>query len=160
MKIKDFIKMHYRHFNAAVVADAAKGFVDHLEKGGKMFLTMAGAMSTAELGISLAEMIRKNKIHGISCTGANLEEDIFNLIAHEYYERIPHYRHLSPEQETALLKRGLNRVTDTCIPEEEALRRLEKNIVPLWRAADQQHKRYFPHEFFYEMIRNGSLKQY
>ena len=152
--------MHYRHFNAAVVADAAKGFVDHLEKGGKMFLTMAGAMSTAELGISLAEMIRKNKIHGISCTGANLEEDIFNLIAHEYYERIPHYRHLSPEQETALLKRGLNRVTDTCIPEEEALRRLEKNIVPLWRAADQQHKRYFPHEFFYEMIRNGSLKQY
>jgi hypothetical protein len=41
---------------------------------------------TAELGVSLAEMIRQNKIHIISCTGANLEEDIMNLVAHTHYK--------------------------------------------------------------------------
>ena len=93
-----------------------------------MFLAMAGAMSTAELGISLAEMIRQEKIHGISCTGANLEEDLYNLVAHDHYERIPNYRDLTSEQEKDLLDRNLNRVTDTCIPEEEAMRRLEATV--------------------------------
>ena len=120
MKIKDFMKKNYRHFNAAVCVDAAQGWIDHLAQGGKMFITIAGAMSTAELGISLAEIIRQGKVHGICCTGANLEEDIYNLVAHEYYERVPHYRTLKPEEEIALRDRGLNRVTDTCIPEDEA----------------------------------------
>ena len=84
MSIKEFIKHHYRHFNAAVVIDAAEAYVQHLAKGGKMFVTLAGAMSTAELGLSLAEMIRQDKVSAICCTGANLEEDIFNLVAHDY----------------------------------------------------------------------------
>ena len=69
--------------------DAAKGYVAHLDNGGKMMITLGGAMSTAELGLSLAEMIRQDKVHLITCTGANLEEDVFNLVAHDYYERVP-----------------------------------------------------------------------
>src|SRR5436190_1883821 len=101
--VSKFIERNYRHFNAAALMDAAKGYEAHLAKGGKMLVTLAGAMSTAELGISLAELIRKDKVHGIVCTGANLEEDIFNLVAHDHYERVPHYRTLSSQDEQALL---------------------------------------------------------
>jgi deoxyhypusine synthase len=160
MKIKEFIKHHYRHFNAATVADASQGYVDHLQKGGKMLVSLAGAMSTAELGISLAEMIRKDKVHAISCTGANLEEDIFNLVAHEHYERIPGYRNLADQHEADLLKRGMNRVTDTCIPEVEAMRRVEHALLPAWKNASDAGKQFAPHEFMYEIIRNGSLKEF
>src|SRR5437868_8871192 len=118
--IGTFLKCHYRHFNAATLIEAAEAYVRHLDNGGKMFVTLAGATSTAELGLSLAEMIRQDKIHGICCTGANLEEDIFNLVAHDNYVRLPNYRHLSSEEEVALADKGLNRVTDTCIPEDEA----------------------------------------
>lgn len=158
MTIKEFIKHHFRHFNAAVVVDASEAYVQHLAKGGKMFMTIAGAMSTGELGLSLAEMIRKDKVHGICCTGANLEEDIFNLVAHEYYERVPHYRQLSPAEEIKLRDRGMNRVTDTCIPEEEAIRRIEKQVLKLWQKADQEKKSYFPYEFMYQLIRSGTIK--
>src|SRR6476661_6230377 len=116
--ISQFIDRHYRHFNAAVLKDAAEAYMGHLDRGGKMMITLAGAMSTAELGISLAEMIRQEKVHAITCTGANLEEDIFNLVAHSHYERLPNYRTLSKKEETALAKRGMNRVTDTAIPED------------------------------------------
>src|ERR1700691_3750162 len=158
--ISTFLKHHYRHFNAATVIDAAEGYVRHLAAGGKMFVTLAGAMSTAELGISLAEMIRQDKVHGICCTGANLEEDLYNLVAHDHYERVPHYRHLSPQQEVELLERHLNRVTDTCIPEEEAMRRLERVVMAEWQAADQSGERYFPHEFLFKILRAGKLKEF
>jgi len=148
---------HYRHFNAAAMMDAAKAYVAFIDGGGKMLLTMAGAMSTGELGLSLAEMIRQDKIHAVSCTGANLEEDLFNLVAHDYYVRVPHYRQLSPGDEVALLDRHLNRVTDTCIPEEEAIRVLESAILEEWVRADQAGERYFPHEFMYRLIRSGVL---
>lgn len=158
--VKKFIKNNFKHFNAAALIDAAQAYVEHLKKGGKMMITLAGAMSTAELGISLAEMIRQGKVHAITCTGANLEEDLFNLVAHSHYKRVPHYRDLSPEQEVELLKQKFNRVTDTCIPEDEAMRRLEQCIWPLWAKADQEGKRFFPYEYFYQMIRNGSLDQF
>jgi deoxyhypusine synthase len=156
--VKSFIKHHYRHFNAAAVVDAAEGWVRHLEQGGKMMLTMAGAMSTAELGLCLAELIRRGKVHAITCTGANLEEDVFNLVAHEHYARIPRYRDLSPNDEKELHDRGMNRVTDTCIPEDEAMRRIEKKILAIWQRADAEGRRLFPHECFYELIRSGVLK--
>jgi deoxyhypusine synthase len=119
---------------------------------------MAGAMSTGELGKSLAEMIRQGKVHGICCTGANLEEDIFNLVAHDYYERVPHYRDLTPADEEKLLDRHMNRVTDTCIPENEAMRRIETIVLEEWVAADQKGERFFPHEFMFKVIRSGKLK--
>ena len=158
--ISNFIEHHYRHFNAASLVDAAKGYETHLAKGGKMMVTLAGAMSTAELGISLAEMIRQDKIAIISCTGANLEEDLMNLVAHSHYKRVPHYRDLTPEQERELLDKGLNRVTDTCIPEEEAFRRLQSHIEKRWKNAEAAGKRFFPHEFMYQMILSGELEQY
>ncbi|MBI2027821.1 MAG: deoxyhypusine synthase family protein [Deltaproteobacteria bacterium] len=160
MYIKEFIKNNYRHFNAAALVDASEAYVDLLNSGGKMFMTLAGAMSTAELGISLAEMIRQNKVHAICCTGANLEEDLFNLVAHEHYVRVPHYRTLSGEDEMALYNKGLNRVTDTCIPEDEAMRRLEKALYSVWKKADDKGERYFPYEYSYQIIRSGVLKQY
>ncbi len=160
MSVKQFIEKHYRHFNSAVVIDASKAYQAHLDGGGKMMITLAGAMSTAELGLSLAEMIRRDKVQIISCTGANLEEDIFNLVAHDFYERVPNYRELTPEQEVALRERGMNRVTDTCIPEHEAMRRIEKHIVQHWREAGEKGERLFPYEFFYRMIRSGELEQY
>jgi deoxyhypusine synthase len=155
--VSSFIKLHYRHFNAAALVDAAEAYNKHLASGGKMFLTMGGAMSTAELGISLAEMIRQNKVHAVCCTGANLEEDVFNLVAHDFYERVPNYRDLTPADEAALLKRHMNRVTDTCIPEAEAMRRIESVVLEEWIAADKQGKRYFPHEFMYKILRSDKL---
>ena len=160
MTITEFAEKHYKHFNAATLLDASKAYIKHLESGHKMMITLAGAMSTAELGISLAEMIRKDKVQIITCTGANLEEDIFNLVAHTFYKRVPHYRDLSPQDEQDLLDQHFNRVTDTCIPEEEAMRRIEKQLIEVWTKAKNEGKRYFPHEFIYQLIRNGSLGQY
>ena len=157
MSIYEFMRKHYKHFNAAACVEAAQGWVDHLAEGGKMFVTLAGAMSTAELGISLAEMIRQGKVHGISCTGANLEEDVYNLVAHTHYERIPHYRSLTKEDEMALYERGLNRVTDTCIPEDEAIRRIEHHLLKLWKKAEAEGKRYFPYEYLYQLFESGEL---
>lgn len=151
---------HYKHFNAAAMVDAAKGYEKHLGEGKKMLISLAGAMSTAELGISLAEMIRQDKVQIISCTGANLEEDLMNLVSHSHYKRIPNYRDLTPEQEWELLEQGLNRVTDTCIPEEEAFRRLQKHIYEIWKTAEEKGERYFPHEFMFKMIKSGVLEQY
>ena len=158
--IRDFVNNHYRHFNSAALVDAAKGYEEHLAGGKKMLISLAGAMSTAELGISLAEMIRQDKVHMISCTGANLEEDIMNLVAHNSYERVPNYRDLTPDEEWALLERGLNRVTDTCIPEEKAFRRLQNHIYNIWKEAERDGKRYFPHEFMYQLLLSGVLEQY
>jgi deoxyhypusine synthase len=155
--VSAFIERHYRHFNAAALKDAALAWRAHLEKGGVMLLTMGGAMSTAELGVSLAEMIRAGKVHAICCTGANLEEDVFNLVAHDHYLRVPHYRELSAADEETLLARHLNRVTDTCIPEHEAMRRIEKAVLAEWIAADAGGQRYFPHEFMYRILLDGKL---
>ena len=158
--VSQFIEHHYRHFNAAALMDAAKGYVTHLDEGGKMLISLAGAMSTAELGISLAEMIRQDKVAMISCTGANLEEDLMNLVAHSHYKRVPNYRDLSPQDEWELLENHYNRVTDTCIPEEEAFRVLQQYIHKIWKDAETAGERYFPHEFMYKMINSGVLKEH
>jgi deoxyhypusine synthase len=159
-EVRQFIRHHFRHFNAAVVVEAAEAYRKFLDQGNLMLVAMAGAMSTAELGISLAEMIRQGKVHAISCTGANLEEDIYNLVAHDFYVRVPHWRSLTAQDEVELWKRHLNRVTDTCIPEEEAIRRIEQAILEEWQAADAAGQSYFPHEFFYRILRSGKLDAY
>ena len=150
--VSDFLRHHYRHFNAATLIDAADAYRAHLDAGGQMMITLAGAMSTAELGLSLAEMIRADKVHCITCTGANLEEDIFNLVAHDFYVRVPHYRELSAQDELDLRARDLYRVTDTCIPEDEAMKRIENRMIDLWNAANESGERFFPHEFFYRLL--------
>jgi len=156
--ISEFMLKHYKHFNAATLVDAAKEYKSQLERGNKMMITMAGAMSTAELGKSLAEMIRQDKVHIITCTGANLEEDVFNLVAHNHYKRIPNYRDLSPEQEKELLDNHYNRVTDTCIPEAEAMRAIEEHLYRVWKDADKKGESYFPHQYFYKILLSGELE--
>ncbi len=158
--VKRFIDENFRHFNAAVLKDAAEAYASHIKNGGKMLLAMAGAMSTAEIGISLAEMIRQGKIHAVCCTAANLEEDIFNLVANKHYKKVPHYRHLSPAEEKELFNQGMNRVTDICIPEEEAMRRIEKQIIKVWKRADKNNQRFFPYEFVYQIIKEGMFEEY
>lgn len=96
----------------------------------------------------------------MSCTGANLEEDLMNLVAHSHYKRIPNYRDLTPQDEWDLLEKGLNRVTDTCIPEEEAFRRLQEHIVKIWKDAEAKGERYFPHEYMYKLLLSGVLEEY
>jgi deoxyhypusine synthase len=157
--IRDFLTRHYRHFNAAVVVEAAQAWVDLLDQGGKMMVTLGGAMSTAELGLSLAPLIRAGAVHAITCTGANLEEDLFNLVAHDDYKRIPNWRDLTPTDELALLAAKFNRVTDTCIPEEEAMRKIESRVLDRWRAADVNEQRFFPHEYLYQVLDEGIIQE-
>ncbi|WP_350287071.1 deoxyhypusine synthase family protein [uncultured Croceitalea sp.] len=159
-EISQFLEKHFLHFNAASLVDAAKGYEAQLEHGSKMLVSLAGAMSTAELGKIFSEVIRTEKVHIISCTGANLEEDIMNLVAHSHYKRVPNYRDLTPQDEWYLLQEGLNRVTDTCIPEEEAFRRLQEHIFKIWKQADENGERLFPHEFMYRLLLSGVLEEH
>ncbi len=158
--VSEFIRRNFRHFNAATLVDAAEAYRRHVADGGKMLVALAGAMSTAEFGLSLARMIRAGRVHAISCTGANLEEDIFNLVAHDHYVRVPHYRELSARDEQALFEQKLNRVTDTCIPEAEAFRRVEGVLLEEWRSAERAGERRFPHEFLYRILRSKALERY
>jgi len=158
--ITNFLKDNFKHFNAATLVDSAEAYKNHIETNGKMLVTLAGAMSTAELGISLAEMIRQDKVSAICCTGANLEEDLFNLVAHDFYKRLPNYRDLTPDDEENLLNSHFNRVTDTCIPEEEAMRRIEKFMKKYWFDADKKQERYFPHEFIFKTLQDPDLEKF
>jgi deoxyhypusine synthase len=157
--IRDFMETHYLHFNARETVDAAKGYERHLDQGGKMLVAMAGAMSTGELGISLARMIREGKVHAISCTGANLEEDVFNLVANEEYEIIPAWRELTADDEVELFGRGMSRVTDTCIP-ETAMRHIEKRLLACWKRAADSDVRKTPAEFLFELLDDESLAEH
>jgi deoxyhypusine synthase len=152
-----FIAENFLHFNAATVKDAADAYCALIDKGGKMFLSMAGAMSTGELGISLAKMIRAGKVHAICPTGANLEEDVFNLVAHSKYLRLPSYRDLTSEDEEVLLDAELPRVTDTAIPEQAAMKKIEDIVKEYWEEASDAGKSYFPHEYLYRCLKEGRL---
>ncbi|MCH2400449.1 MAG: deoxyhypusine synthase family protein [Pirellulales bacterium] len=159
MSVSSFLDKHFRHFNARETVDAARAYQTHLKDGGKMLLAMAGAMSTAEIGLSLAEMIRSGKVHAISCTAANLEEDLFNLLAHSEYKLLPDYRNLSPQDEQQLRDDGLNRVTDTCIP-ETVMRQMESRLVEYWREAAEKGESYFPFEYYYRLLDDPTLEKY
>lgn len=158
MSVTDFIEKNYRHFNASTLREAARGYKKHLDGQGKMLVTLAGAMSTAELGITLADMIREGKVHAISCTGANLEEDIFHLVAADSYKQVPNWRDLSPKDDYEMWKLHQNRVCDVCIPEEEAMRVLERALDNVWKKADMEGKSFLPHEFWYQILDSKVLE--
>tara|TARA_B100001115_G_scaffold184414_1_gene186792 strand:- start:2058 stop:3353 length:1296 start_codon:yes stop_codon:yes gene_type:complete len=140
-ELKSFVHRHFNHFNAGALKECASSLNLFLNNGGNLMVTLSGAMSTAEIGKSLAPLIRNGKVHAITCTGANLEEEIFNLVANSHYERISNWRNLTKKDEKLLHDRGLNRVTDTCIPEEEAIRLVEDKILHQWK-----NNIAFPHE--------------
>ena len=158
MAIRDFIKRHYHHFNAGALADCAESLNEFLDNDGRLIITLAGAMSTAGIGRSLAPAIRAQKIHAICCTGANLEEDLFRLVASSSYEKIDDWRDLTAESDAELAKRGKNRVTDVAIPEEEAIRYIEKPLLQLWKDAEAAGDRRFPHEYLYDLLLHGGLE--
>ena len=156
MSVREFLDRHFRHFNARETVAAARAYEEHLASGGRMLVTLAGAMSTGELGIVLARMIRAGKVHALSVTGANLEEDVFNLVAHDEYEIVPDWRALNARDEKALYERGMNRVTDTCIP-ETVIRELERALIDRWAAAADSGERRFPWEYLYDVLASGEL---
>ena len=158
MVIRDFIKRHYHHFNAGALADCAESLNGFLENDGRLMVTLAGAMSTAGIGRSLAPAIRSQKIHAICCTGANLEEDLFRLVASSSYERVDDWRDLTAELDADLAERGMNRVTDVAIPEEEAIRYIEKPLLQLWKDAEAAGDSRFPHEYLYDLLLHGGLE--
>ncbi|MEQ1508463.1 MAG: deoxyhypusine synthase family protein [Myxococcota bacterium] len=150
---------HYLHFNARETVAAARAFEDHLAAGGKMMITLAGAMSTARIGRILARLIRSDRVHAITCTGANLEEDVFNLLAANDYEIIPDWRGLRAEDEQALYERGFNRVTDTCIP-ETVMRHLEKRLIERWTTACASGVGKLPSEHLFDILGDPTLPQH
>ena len=158
ISILELFRQLFHNFNARQMKDATLAFKKHLDEGGKMLLAMAGAMSSAQLGVTLAPMVRQNKIHIISCTGANLEESIFRLVAHKSYKDFPDYRYFTKEDDEKILEAGHRRVTDTSIPEEEAFRVAEPIIFKKWKEAEKNGKRFFPHEYFYQILLDGSLQ--
>lgn len=155
--IREFMEGNFLHFNAREVVGAARAWEAHLDSGGKMLVSLAGAMSTAELGRTLAPLIRRGKVHAVSCTGANLEEDLFNLLAHDEYEIVEDWRALSADDELDLYDRGFNRVTDTCIP-EDVMRHVERRLLKLWQAACEEDVRRMPSEFLFELLEAGELE--
>ena len=159
MSVRAFVDEHFQHFNAGALRDTARSLTTFLEQGGVLVLTLAGAMSTAGLGRSIAPLIRAGHVGAISCTGANLEEDLFRLVALNHYEAIPDWRGLSAQDEAALLARGMNRVTDVCIPEEEAFRRVEHHLLKRWKAAEVDGTRHLPHEYLYRLLNDGVLDE-
>lgn len=158
--MKDFIDRHFRHFNALALRNTATSWVRHAQRGGRMVLSLGGAMSTAELGISIAELIREGLIHAISTTGANLEEDLFCLVARSSYHTVPNYRDLTPDDERNLLVRRLNRVTDTCIPEAEAIAPIDRALLPLYQQEEQAGRSHQPFWYVRRLILDGALKPY
>ncbi len=156
LPITEFILRNYRNFNARATRDAFLAYWRHVEGGGRMFWAMAGAMSSAQLGITLAPAIREGLVHGLSVTGANLEESLFRLVAHHSYKDFPEYRYLTKQDDTRIRNERMRRVTDTSIPEDEAFRAVEAVIVPMWKRASAEGTRRFWHEYFYELVQTLS----
>ncbi len=157
--IFDFIEKNYHHFNSGSLKRAVVDYRKHIAEGGKMMLAMAGAMSSARLGVSLAPMIKNGKIHIISCTGANLEESVFRLVADTHYKQFPDYRYFRKEDDQEILDAGHRRVTDMSIPEEEAFRKMEPLILAEWKKAQEKGESYFPHEYFYKILLSPDFSQ-
>ncbi|HJL42352.1 MAG TPA: deoxyhypusine synthase family protein [Myxococcales bacterium LLY-WYZ-16_1] len=155
-EIRTFLETHFLHFNSRELVAAARAWEAHLARGGKMLVSLAGAMSTARIGKLLSELIRRDMVHAISCTGANLEEDVFSLLARESYETIADWRALRAEDEQALYDRGMNRVTDTCIP-ETVMRDLEARLRSRWRRAAERGEVKMPVEFLHEVLDDPGL---
>ena len=158
--ITQFILKNYKNFNARATRDAFLSYWKHIESGGRMFWAVAGAMSSAQLGIVMAPAIREGLIHGLSVTGANLEESLFRLVAHHSYKDFPEYRYFRKNDDTKILEDRMRRVTDTSIPEDEAFRAVEKIIVPMWKQATEKKQRRFWNEYFYDLIQAIPAKQH
>ncbi|MEX1363074.1 MAG: deoxyhypusine synthase family protein, partial [Nannocystaceae bacterium] len=155
--VREFMEQHFLHFNSREVVAAARAWEAHLAAGGKMLVSLAGAMSTARIGKTLSRLIRADMVHAISCTGANLEEDVFALLAAPEYETIPDWRALRAEDEAALLARGMNRVTDVCIPETVMLD-LDARLLQRWQRACEDGTAKMPSEYLWDLLDDPQVR--
>src|SRR3990167_666372 len=146
------------HCNGGSTMQAALWLKNHLDKGGKLVVTLAGALSSFQIGVMLAELIRKNKVHLVSATGANHEESYYRYVAHSHYANIPRYTELTPQQEAELRDAGLRRITDTFLPEDESVRIMEPHLLKMWKDAEKKGERYFPHEYFRRLYSENLIK--
>ena len=150
--ISDFCAFALKHCNAGSAVAAAYALRDHLAKGGKLFVTLAGALSSFQVGKLLAELIRQGKVHGISTTAANFEESFYRYVAYSHYKYIPRYTELTPAQEDELRRAGYRRITDTFLPEEESVRIMEPHFAKMWQEASARGESYLPHEYFFRLL--------
>ncbi len=146
------------HCNGGATLQAALWLKKHVENGGKIVVTISGALSSFQVGVMLAELIRKDKVHLISATAANHEESYYRYVAHSHYAYIPRYTELTPEQEAELRDAGLRRITDTFLPEDESVRIMEPHLLNMWKDAQKKGERYFPHEYFKRLFADGLIK--
>ena len=156
--VTKFAKKTLVHLNGGATVQAGEWLKQHLNNGGKLVVTLAGALSSFQIGIMLAELIRKNKVHLVSATGANHEESYYRYVAHSHYAYIPKYTELTPEQEAELRDAGLRRITDTFLPEDESVRIMEPHLLKMWQDAEKKNKSYFPHEYFRRLFSEGLIK--
>lgn len=147
-----------QHLNAGSTLQAALWLKEHVKKGGKIVVTIAGALSSFQVGVMLAELIRQGKVHLVSATAANHEESYYRYVAHSHYAYIPRYTELTPEQEAELRDAGLRRITDTFLPEDESVRIMEPHLLKMWKDAEKKGERYFPHEYFRRLFSEGLIK--
>ena len=153
-----FAERTLNHTNGGSTMQAALWLKQHLKNGGKIMVTLAGALSSFQIGVMLAELIRKNKVHIVSATGANHEESYYRYVAHSHYANIPRYTELTPEQEAELRDAGLRRITDTFLPEDESVRIMEPHLLKMWKDAEKKGQRYFPHEYFRRLFSERLIK--
>ena len=156
--VSAFAERTLNHLNGGSTLQAALWLKNHLDNGGKLVVTIAGALSSFQVGIMLAELIRKNKVHLVSATGANHEESYYRYVAHSHYAYIPRYTELTPEQEAELRDAGLRRITDTFLPEDESVRIMEPHLLKMWREAESKGESYYPHEYFRKLFKEKLIK--
>lgn len=162
-QITDFAKKYFTHYNSGEMMRAGESLKTFLDSGNKLMITLGGAFSTAEGGKMLARLIREDKVHAISCTGANLEEDLFNLVAHNTHFPVHNWRECTMQSDKELREKGYNRVLDTALHDTYATETVEKEIIKLWirdtnaKYASPTYAKKYWHEYFYELILSGSL---
>ncbi len=156
--VANYARSTLNHCNAGAALQAAEWLKTHLKKGGKLVVTISGALSSFQVGIMLAELIRQDKVHLISATGANHEESFYRYVAHSHYAYIPRYTELTPEQELELRDAGLRRITDTFLPEDESVRIMEPHLLKMWKQAQKKGESYFPHEYFRRLFSENLIK--
>jgi deoxyhypusine synthase len=156
--VSSFADQTLKHLNGGSTLQAALWLKNHINNGGKLVVTLAGALSSFEVGVMLAELIRQNKVHLVSATGANHEESYYRYVAHSHYANIPRYTELTPEQEAELRDAGLRRITDTFLPEDESVRIMEPHLLKMWQEAAKKGEKYFPHEYFRRLFKEKLIK--
>lgn len=157
--VTSFLVSKKIHCNGGATVRSGLYLRQHLLNGGKMFLTMSGAGSSFQMGKTISELIRAGKVHGISVTGANMEESLYRYVAHSQYAYIPKYAKLTAEQEEELRTVGIRRITDTFLPEEESVRVVLDALMQLWTQAQEQGKSYLWHEYFFQLFERGLVQK-